>query len=201
MKKQAQQPKGGEHAGLRQAILAAASNQFVSAGYHGASMRAIARESGASKALLYYHFENKADLYFGLLIENIQDLGALVNEARTAGGSVREQMQILLRGILGWSAEKRTMIYQARQEIKHLDMELRRQFMERFHRQFIGQIESILEAGMQQGEIRTMDPALAAQLFFGMAMAPMIPEDMKQGDRSTHIIESILQIYFEGVAA
>lgn len=45
------------------AIIAAAERIFAEFGFHGASMRVIANESGISQALLHYHFVNKDRLY------------------------------------------------------------------------------------------------------------------------------------------
>ncbi|MBN1266074.1 MAG: TetR/AcrR family transcriptional regulator [Anaerolineales bacterium] len=185
---------------LYQAILDAALQQFVSAGYHGASMREIARLSGASKALLYYHFQNKADLYFGLLIRSLTDLGTLVDEARRTGAAARDQMRVILSGMLSWSPEKRSLVTQARQEVVHLDPEQREVFMQKFHRTFIGQIEAILQEGIQSGQIRETDPMLAAQIFFGMAMSPMMPEGQRAGESSRRLADMILQVFFDGLA-
>lgn len=184
---------------LHRSILDAALQQFVAVGYHGASMREIARESGASKALLYYHFENKADIYFGLLIQCMQDLGEIVDVALNHAAAL-ERMRVLLQGILAWPAEKRSLITRAPRDVVHLGQEQRDEFMEKFHRSFISRIETILEEGMQRGELLEADPVLAAQLFFGMAMAPMIPEELRTDD-SEKLVDLILQIFFNGLSA
>jgi len=185
---------------LYSAILDAALQQFVSAGYHGASMREIARLSGASKALLYYHFENKADLYYVLLIRSLQDLGELVEEARLHGETVREKMRVILDGILAWPSLKRSLVTRAPQEIVHLDEDRRDEFMQKFHRTFIGQIETVLQDGVRNGKIRDVEPMLAAQLFFGMAMAPMMPENPDADESSSQLADMILSVFFDGLA-
>ena len=50
-------------AGSQDAIIAAAERVFATYGFHGASMRMIAKESGISQALLHYHFKSKDRLY------------------------------------------------------------------------------------------------------------------------------------------
>jgi len=186
--------------GLRSAILNAALEEFVSAGYHGAGMRTIARQSGASKALLYYHFENKADIYFALLTQCLQDLGCLVDAAR-AESSVRSQLRILLQGMLTWSPQQRSLITRARQEVVHLDAQRRELFMQQFHRVFIGEIETMLRQGIESGTLRQVDPMMAAQLFFGMAMAPMLPDQQRAADEGHELVDTILDLFLEGLAA
>lgn len=48
---------------IRQTIVEAAARLFASAGYHGASLAAIAREAGIKAPSLLYHFGSKDALY------------------------------------------------------------------------------------------------------------------------------------------
>lgn len=47
----------------REALLAAAADEFATRGYSAASMSRIARGAGVSKGTLYYYFEDKEDLF------------------------------------------------------------------------------------------------------------------------------------------
>lgn len=51
----------------REMIMEAARNLFVKNGYQHVSMRQIAKELGYSHGALYYHFENKAELFYALV--------------------------------------------------------------------------------------------------------------------------------------
>ena len=44
-------------------ILEAATGEFAERGYDGARIEAIARRAGVNKALLYYYFPSKGELY------------------------------------------------------------------------------------------------------------------------------------------
>lgn len=59
-----------------QQILDAARVIFLEAGFDTASMDAIARQAGVSKATLYAHFENKEDLFEALIRFECQTIGA-----------------------------------------------------------------------------------------------------------------------------
>ncbi|MFC0241182.1 TetR/AcrR family transcriptional regulator [Rhodopseudomonas telluris] len=59
-----------------QQILDAARVIFLDAGFDAASMDAIARHAGVSKATLYAHFENKEDLFEALIRFECQTIGA-----------------------------------------------------------------------------------------------------------------------------
>ncbi|HLJ62809.1 MAG TPA: TetR/AcrR family transcriptional regulator [Stellaceae bacterium] len=56
-----------------QAIRAAASRLFLAHGYGAVSVEAIAREAGVSKATIYAHFPDKANLFAALMREECEE--------------------------------------------------------------------------------------------------------------------------------
>jgi TetR/AcrR family transcriptional regulator, mexJK operon transcriptional repressor len=60
-------------AGKREAILLAARDLFLAAGYGGVSMDNIAAGAGVSKATLYSHFADKDALYRAIVENKVQD--------------------------------------------------------------------------------------------------------------------------------
>lgn len=73
-RKQAATDDSGENRKYRQ-ILDAARTLFVGIGFDAASMDAIAREAGVSKATLYVHFTSKDDLLVTLIDDECRRLG------------------------------------------------------------------------------------------------------------------------------
>jgi len=68
------QPRNHRHrnsAESRSLILEAASRVFSRQGLSGARTEAIAAEAGVNKALLYYYFKNKEDIYWAILDEEV----------------------------------------------------------------------------------------------------------------------------------
>lgn len=51
-------------------ILAAAHQLFIQKGYHGTSMREIARQSGVALGGIYNHFSSKEDIFIQVLLEH-----------------------------------------------------------------------------------------------------------------------------------
>jgi AcrR family transcriptional regulator len=60
-------PKRTPAAGSRDRVFAAAAAEFAAKGYAGANMDRIARAARLNKAMIYYHFKNKAALYRAIL--------------------------------------------------------------------------------------------------------------------------------------
>lgn len=74
----------------REAIQKAAAQVFLRDGFAGASMDAIAREAGVSKATLYSHFQGKDDLFGAIIRENCRQMLVDIEESVAAGLNPRE---------------------------------------------------------------------------------------------------------------
>ncbi|MGW8956739.1 TetR/AcrR family transcriptional regulator [Paenibacillus sp. NPDC055715] len=63
-------------------ILEAARHLFITKGYRAISMRSIGQHLGYSHGSLYYHFKEKAELFYAIVIEDFNTLrGILLQEA------------------------------------------------------------------------------------------------------------------------
>ncbi len=58
----------------RERILDAARELFVSEGYRSVSMRKIAAKLGYSHGSIYYYFQDKAELFYALVVEDFNEL-------------------------------------------------------------------------------------------------------------------------------
>ncbi|MBM3690500.1 MAG: TetR/AcrR family transcriptional regulator [Actinobacteria bacterium] len=77
----------------RAALLAAARDAFVIHGYHAASMEEIADRSGASKPVLYQHFESKLELYLALLDQGCATLLERIKAALSSTTDNRQRLR------------------------------------------------------------------------------------------------------------
>jgi AcrR family transcriptional regulator len=74
----------------------AATAEFARRGYDGARIDAMARAAGVNKALLYYYFPNKAELYRGLLLDHM----ALAARTLEEGASLSPDPATALAGVV-----------------------------------------------------------------------------------------------------
>jgi AcrR family transcriptional regulator len=93
----------------RAALLAAARKVFLEAGYHGASVDAVAREAGFTIGAVYWQFGSKADLFLALLeervtqrIEQIRSLPLGADPLADAAAVARQWARVL-RTDLDWT--------------------------------------------------------------------------------------------------
>jgi AcrR family transcriptional regulator len=77
----------------RDRILEAAAREFAARGFDGATVDRIARRAGVNKAMLYYHFRSKADLYRTILRALFHDVARAVEGVRDAGGPADRQVE------------------------------------------------------------------------------------------------------------
>jgi len=73
----------------RAAILRAAADVFAQSGLTGARTEAIARDAGVNKALLYYYFKSKDELYCAVLEEHLREFSRRGLEVLDSPGSAR----------------------------------------------------------------------------------------------------------------
>ena len=142
-------------------ILIAAHDEFVARGYEGARMQRIAEVSGANKAMIYYYFGGKKELY-------LRVVGATFNVAiqSLAGIAATDQApEEKLRSVVRFYVE----FYSRNQDFLRL---LMREFANRGpilddllgelgqaaeRHGFPGGLVSMLERGVDSGEFRAAD--------------------------------------------
>jgi len=95
MKKDNQQTK--------ERILQAAQKEFANRGFSGARMEAIARGADINKAMLFYYFSSKDNLYrtvlFGVFSEFFGEIGRFISQPLTPGLLLEKFPEIYIRFI------------------------------------------------------------------------------------------------------
>lgn len=85
-----------DHDTKRAEIMKVAARTFADAGYHGASMSALARDCGISKALVYHYYASKEALLFDIIESHLSEL----IEAVEASDDPDADPQTRLRGLV-----------------------------------------------------------------------------------------------------
>jgi AcrR family transcriptional regulator len=186
---------------MRERIIEEATCLFVSQGYYAVSMREIAEAVGVSKAGLYYHFKDKESLFLAILVAHLERIENLIHTARREGSTTREQISRMVRAIFEQAPDQRAIIRLASQEMAHLSQSARVEFGRLYHDKFIGQIEDILRAGIERGELRAMNVGLATWVLLGMMYPFFYPAQQRELGSPDEAIELMLTVFFDGAAA
>lgn len=70
----------------KEMILNEAHTQFVEKDFQQVSMRSIAKQLGCSHGALYYHFNNKAELFYAIIEEYFVTLNRVIEEIVNGSG-------------------------------------------------------------------------------------------------------------------
>jgi AcrR family transcriptional regulator len=84
----------------REMIMDAARDLFIVKGYQHVSMRQIAKELGYSHGAIYYHFTNKAELFYALVEKHFGMLEQKLQELAEAPLAPREKLEAILLGYI-----------------------------------------------------------------------------------------------------
>jgi AcrR family transcriptional regulator len=186
--------------GLREQILVTAKSMFIQQGYHGLAMRQISEALGVSKAALYYHFKDKEELFLAILSSNLDELEKAIDDIQSKPISYSEKIVSFVEYVLKQPAEQRAIIRLASQEISQLSATSRKKFDKTYHDQFIGKLQAIFQAGVENHEFRSMDSAVATWALLGIMYPYFYPAHAGATPVRAETIRQIISIYLNGVA-
>lgn len=152
-------PDGGRYA----EILVHAARLFATSGFSGASMQDLATEVGISKASLYHFFKDKEEIHSKVVIISLERLNWLVDDKVSRCETAADRIDAFCRAHAEHLASNpdlyiaAAMGYQAlsNPEVKQQAKALRFAYQDKLRR--------IIQAGIDSGEFRRLDVALAAR--------------------------------------
>jgi AcrR family transcriptional regulator len=186
--------------GMREKIMTAARALFIRHGYHGLAMRQIAEALGVSKPALYYHFKDKEALFLAILNDYLDEMETALDRIASEPIPCREKIRHFIEHVLVQPAEQSALIRLASQEMGQLSEPARRSFEQVYRRKFIGRIEAILRAGMDQGEFKHVRPDVATWTLLGMMFPYFFPAHARTGGLPEEVIQEIATVYLDGIS-
>ncbi len=184
---------------LREKILVTGKSLFIRHGYHGLAMRQISEAVGVSKPALYYHFIDKEELFVAIISSNLNEIEKNIDLIQAMQISSSEKMALFIEYVLNEPTENRAIIRLASQEMTQLSTTARQEFGKAYHIQFIGKLQKLFLDGIETGEFRTMDPAVATWALLGIMYPYFYPADTGAKPVTLETIQQIVSIYLSGV--
>jgi len=157
--------KGRDDSRAVQRILKAAETLFSDHGYDGASINAIAKRAGVSKANVFHHFPTKNALYLAVLSHCCSRGDELVQALDRSDGDVVERLRTFARAHLEFVLKQDHISRLiARELLKNRPKRAEELAQQIFGRNF-ERIVAVLRDAQTRGEIRReIDPAAVAVL-------------------------------------
>jgi AcrR family transcriptional regulator len=153
------------------ALLAAGVEVMAEQGYHGSSIRDIARRAGMSTANLYHHFDSKQALLLRIMVAGIDQLLVAAEVAMAeAAPDPASQLRALVIAHVEAHSERSNVSFVTFQEIRHLapeGQEEMRAKMDEQQRRF----DVLIEEGIAQGVFHADQPRDTARALASMCTA------------------------------
>jgi AcrR family transcriptional regulator len=148
----------------RSAILQAARAVFARQGYSDTVVDDIATQAGIGKGTIYLYFPSKEQIYLAALLEEARQLDADSRAAMSAAASWRDKLAAYLQVRLRYFESHRDFLRIYMMEFRGMCMQGKPFSAEFLHLAHAGeaQLAQMLAAAAARGEIRPVDPELAA---------------------------------------
>lgn len=170
MTKPAPKPsRANSRLGAREPIVAGAARLFRERGFADTSMQDIAAAVGLSRPAVYHHFENKQEI-LAALVEEVTLHSARETEriaASGAGSDPRELLKNVVRAHASAILHKPELFAVLLREERNLPAKIR-DLQRSGKRALLDRFAGILQAGVDAGVFRAVDPAFTALCIFGM---------------------------------
>ena len=163
-----QTPMRGE--ALRNKVLSTALKLFSERGYFNTSIHDIRREAGVSTGAIYHHFQNKEALAKSLYEDLLQQMDRAIVDACNNKTGCLEKSRAIIEKLFSLCLE----------QPRHMQFVLLAQ-----HREYLPDeapicssrpfqsMKQVIIQGIEAGEVREMEPWVAASAMFGGALRMM----------------------------
>ena len=164
----------------REDIVQASLHLFATKGFHGTSMRDIARSADITEGLIYHYFENKRDLFRAIIEEHsflplLRTLPQLAEQL-----DLRGLLIVLARGFFDVLRQNTELTRLLLQEVQVFPEEKEAFFADAVG-ESIGELSQILADRMNDRARAKVDPDIAARLFFNSLLAFFVEQEILGG--------------------
>lgn len=172
----------------RPKILRAATEEFAENGLAGARIDRIAGKAGINKAMIYYHFSSKENLYKEVIDSQIDKLGSVIGELVVPEADLESSLKKLseiYHNILGADVYFRRILLHELASGGVFLMEAMLQLI--YGREIPARMRKKLSEGIEAGGVRPIDTRHAMISFVGMnlfylIMAPIVNSILEIND-------------------
>ena len=151
----------------RQAIIDTSALVFARQGYHATGIMELCAANRLGKGALYHYIGSKEELLAAIHDRVMDEVMAGADRVAEAGGSPSQQLSLLGDELLDVIHRYPDHVWVFLHEFPALTGERAEQFRER-RRAYERRVEAVLEAGVETGEFRDIEPRLTAMAWLGM---------------------------------
>ena len=151
----------------RDVIIDTSAGVFARGGYHATGIVELCAANGLGKGAFYHYIQSKEELLAAIHDRVIDEVMLGADRVADAGGSPSEQLAMLGTELLDVIHRYPDHVWVFLHEFPALTDERAEQFRVR-RREYERRVEAVLQAGIDAGEFRDIDPRLTAFAWLGM---------------------------------
>jgi AcrR family transcriptional regulator len=160
-------PRSAKWTARRDAIVDTSAQVFARRGYHATGIVELCEVNGFGKGAFYYYIGSKEELLAAIHDRVMDEVMLGADRVAEAGGSPSAQLEMLGTELLDVIHRYPDHVWVFLHEFPALTAERAEQFRTR-RREYERRIEAVLQAGVDSGEFREIDPWLTARAWLGM---------------------------------
>jgi AcrR family transcriptional regulator len=151
----------------RDAIIDASAHVFARQGYHATGIAELCEVNGLGKGAFYHYIDSKEELLAAIHNRVMDEVMAGAERVAQSTGSPSAQLASLGDELLGVINRYPDHVWVFLHEFPALTAERAAQFRAR-RREYERRVEAIVQAGVDAGEFRDIDPRLTSLAWLGM---------------------------------
>jgi AcrR family transcriptional regulator len=185
----------------RSSILAAATAGFAEQGYDATGVAEICRRANVSKGAFYYHFSSKQELFLELLQRWLAVLDEQLEEMRTTGASVPEElldMAQIIQQVFEVAEAQLPMFLEFWNKAAHDPAVWKATIAP--YRRYRAFFAAMIERGINEGTLRPVDPGTVARVIVSLAVGLVLQGLLDtEGADWGHVAEAGMQMLLQGM--
>ncbi|NLA58554.1 MAG: TetR/AcrR family transcriptional regulator [Firmicutes bacterium] len=183
----------------RERIKQAALEIFSSQGYANTTVQQIAERARVGKGTFYTYFATKEDVLTDLLTEGLNNMGQHIEKKiRTIQGSVAK-LRAIVREQLRYFHEHQSLCRLITREVwGHSDQSS--PLAQRVRSSYLKMLQEVVEKGIKDGELRSLDPQTVATALYGMvSMVALSMKDLPSDTALERVEMTLQELLFSGI--
>lgn len=179
-------------------ILKTAAGLFANKGYHRTTVDEIAGALGVAKGTIYYHFNNKEELYLAIIQEGVNLLEERMRQDLPGAKTPAEKLKRIIGNMLSFIEDEKDLVFLFIKELCGRDIQ--REVLARMLSGSLEIIRDIIKLGVEDKSFKKIDPEITTSSLYGMVLisalhyisyAEPIPHDQ--------VRTAVEKVFFEGI--
>jgi AcrR family transcriptional regulator len=195
----AEVPRSENWKARRDTIIDTSATVFARGGYHATGIAELCEVNGFGKGAFYYYIGSKEELLAAIHDRVMDEVMLGADRVAAAGGTPSEQLAQLGDELLDVIHRYPDHVWVFLHEFPALTGDHAERFRGR-RRKYEQRVEAVLQAGVDAGEFRAIDPKLTAYAWLGMHNYTYLW--LKAGGRVTarDVAQPFAEIFIRGIA-